>query len=296
MSDAPTTVLDDFLKHLRVERALSPNTLQAYASDLRTYLGYLKRKRLDPMRIDSSEVTEFLWHRRSKNLKSTTLYREAEAIKQFYRFLVSESLLPEDPTVMMSSPKILQRLPRFLTKEETERLLAVPPDGRESSLRFKAMLELMYAAGLRVSELVNLEESQVDLEVGFVRAFGKGGKERIVPIHGRAVRAVKLYQDARRMKNSVPSKWLFPGRAGRPMTRVAFWYRLKKWARQCGLRKPLTPHMLRHSFATHLLSGGADLRAVQEMLGHADISTTQIYTHVDRDQLKRLHKEYHPRG
>jgi integrase/recombinase XerD len=176
------------------------------------------------------------------------------------------------------------------------RLLNHAPDRRDSSLRFKAMLELMYAAGLRVSELVNLEESQVDLEVGFVRAFGKGGKERIVPMNRRAVHSLRAYLEVKRRKPAVQTRYLFVNGRGRPLTRVAFWYQLKKWARAAGVFKALSPHVVRHSFATHLLRGGADLRSLQEMLGHADISTTQIYTHVDRDQLKKTHKQFHPRG
>jgi integrase/recombinase XerD len=154
----------------------------------------------------------------------------------------------------------------------------------------------MYAAGLRVSEVVKLEEAQLDLDVGFVRAYGKGGKERIVPVHARAVRAVKDYLELKRKSGAAPGRYLFLSNRGVPMSRLTFWVQLKKWAREAGVRKPLHPHMLRHSFATHLLSGGADLRAVQEMLGHADISTTQIYTHVDRDELKQAHRKFHPRG
>jgi integrase/recombinase XerD len=292
----PDAALDDFLQFLRVEKALSVNTLQAYGSDLRPFLEHLRRRRRDPYRIGSSDVADYLWQRRAKNLKPSTLYRSAESIKQFYRYLQREGLVSEDPTARMTSPKLVQRLPRYLTQDEVLKLLAHPGDGRPGAVRFKAMLELMYAAGLRVSELVGLETAQVDLDVGFVRVFGKGGKERIVPIHRRAQAAVKAWMEARRKKTDAPPKHLFTGPRGKPVSRFSFWMQLRKWAVAAGLHKPLHPHMLRHSFATHLLGGGADLRAVQELLGHSDISTTQIYTHVERDQLKRSHKKFHPRG
>jgi integrase/recombinase XerD len=288
--------LEDFLKHLRVEKGLSKNTVQAYGSDLKAFLSSLDRAGKDPIRADHADITDYLWRRRSQNLKSTTLYRIGESIKQFYRYLVLDGLIPADPTVNMTSPKILHRLPRFLTVEEVGKLMRVPADGKEKSVRLKAMLELMYAAGLRVSELVNLEESHLDLDMGLVKVFGKGGKERIVPLNPRAVMAARAYMALKRKKFPTLTRYLFLGPRGRPLSRVAFWYQLKTWARAAGLQKPLNPHMLRHSFATHLLSGGADLRSVQEMLGHADISTTQIYTHVDKEQLKQNHKRFHPRG
>ncbi|HRY30070.1 MAG TPA: tyrosine recombinase, partial [Elusimicrobiota bacterium] len=271
------------------------NTLAAYGADLRRFLEHLHRHKKNPLRIPHAEITDYLWQRR-QTLKSASLFRLAESIKQFYHYLLAEELISEDPTARMSSPKLTHRLPRYLSEEEVGRLLNRVPDGRESSVRFKAMLELMYAAGLRVSELVNLEEAQLDLDVGFVRAFGKGGKERIVPIHRRAVQSVGAYLDVKRKKFPNAARYVFLSNRGKPLSRVAFWYQLRKWARDCGLKKPLHPHMLRHSFATHLLGGGADLRSVQEMLGHADISTTQIYTHVEKDQLKRMHKQFHPRG
>ncbi|MBI4395547.1 MAG: site-specific tyrosine recombinase XerD [Elusimicrobia bacterium] len=288
--------LEDFLTHLRVEKGLSRNTLQAYHSDLKFYLAYLEERKLDLLRVGHSHISDFLWHRRSQSLKSSSLYRSAESLKQFYRYLLREEIIPADPTQKMAAPKIMHRLPRFLTVEEITRLLNHPADARKTSARFKAMLELMYAAGLRVSELVGLEERQLDLDLGFVRVFGKGGKERMVPVNGRALGAVKNYLAQKRKASPVSTKWLFTNVRGKPISRVAFWYQLKKWAAAAGIFKPISPHVIRHSFATHLLGGGADLRSLQEMLGHADISTTQIYTHVDREQLKRAHKRFHPRG
>jgi integrase/recombinase XerD len=288
--------LEDFLKHLRVEKGLSKNTVASYGFDLKAYFSFLSKEAKDPLRADHALLTDFLWKRRSENLKTTSLYRLGETLKQFYRFLLIEGLIQQDPTVNMASPKLLHRLPRFLSVQEVSRLLNHPIDERDISVRFKAMLELMYAAGLRVSELVNLEEAQLDLDMGFVKVFGKGGKERLVPINNRAVSSLKRYLESKRKKYPNLTRYLFIGNRSKPISRVAFWYQLKKAARAAGLTKPLNPHMLRHSFATHLLSGGADLRAVQEMLGHADISTTQIYTHVDKDQLKKTHRKFHPRG
>ncbi len=288
--------IEEFLTHLRVEKGLSPNTLLAYGSDLKAYLSFLSGRGIPLARVEHKDVSEFLWRRRSEELKPSSLYRFGESLKQFHRFLLREGRLPTDPTGNMTAPKMGERLPKVLTAAEMTRLLSHPGDGTESSVRFKAMLELLYASGLRVSELVGVEESQADLEVGFVRVFGKGGKERMVPLNGRAASAIREYLKVKRGKFPLGTRVLFAGPRGKRLTRVAFWYQLKKWARAAGVFRPLSPHVVRHSFATHLLAGGADLRLVQEMLGHADISTTQIYTHVDRGQIKRAHKKFHPRG
>lgn len=288
-------LLEEFLKHLRAERGLAVNTVLSYGADLRNFLGHLSRAGLDPLKISHSDITDYLWHRR-RDLKPASLFRLGQSIRQFYRFLVREERLSEDPSALLGSPKVPQRLPRYLTVQEITRLLVHPGDGRAASARFRLMLELMYAAGLRVSELVSLETGQVDLDMGFLRARGKGGKERLVPLNQRAVASLKEYLAGRAAGKKSHGRYLFPGARGRHLTRVAFWYQLKKWARAAGVVKPLHPHMLRHSFATHLLHGGADLRSVQEMLGHADISTTQIYTHVEKEELKQRHKKYHPRG
>jgi integrase/recombinase XerD len=290
--------LQSFLDHIRSERGLSPNTVLSYGADLRAYLAHLAEKGIELPQVAHAHVSEFLWSRKQQGLKPASLYRLAESVKMFHRFLRREGQLPADPTETMLTPGLGERLPKVLTTEDVARLLNGPPDpdGGPKRVRFRAMLELLYAAGLRVSELVNLEDAQVDLSMGFVRVLGKGRKERLVPINPRAVHAVKAHLAARPGGPDARARWLFPGPSGRPMTRVAFWYQLKKWAQASGVHKPLSPHVLRHSFATHLLEGGADLRSVQEMLGHADISTTQIYTHVDRAHLKRAHKNFHPRG
>ena len=288
-----TQRLQEFLDHLRVERKLAKNTVLAYGADLRPYLAYLEQKGVPVGEVTPGDLSDFLWDRRAV-LKSSSLYRLSESLRQFHRFLKIEGRSKADPTGQLSSPKTAERLPKVLSVEEVERLLAHGPKPTEHTLRFKAMLELLYAAGLRVSELVGLPATAVDLELGYVRVFGKGGKERVVPINRRAIHAIRLYRES--LKTPAPDGPLFVGRAGRALTRTAFWYELKKWARDAGVRRPLSPHILRHSFATHLLKGGADLRVVQEMLGHADISTTQIYTHLDNEAIKKAHRQFHPRG
>jgi integrase/recombinase XerD len=287
-------LLKEFLDHLRVERKLAENTVLAYGADLRPYLAYLENRKVSLAEVGPGDLSDFLWERRAAPLKSSSLYRLSESLRQFHRFLKIEGHSPADPTGQLSTPKTSERLPKVLSVEEMARLLAHSPKLTEHTLRFKAMLELLYAAGLRVSELVGLPAKDIELELGYVRVFGKGGKERVVPINRRAIHAVRVYREA--LKTPVQDGPLFVGRNGAPLTRTAFWYELKKWARDAGVRKPLSPHVLRHSFATHLLKGGADLRVVQEMLGHSDISTTQIYTHLDRESIKKAHRAFHPRG
>lgn len=287
--------LREFLDHLRVERKLSPNTILAYGSDLRPYLAFLAQRGRATVSVETADLSDFLWQRRSAPLKPASLSRLGESLRQFHRFLKTEGHTAVDPTESLSAPKAVQRLPKVLNEDEVARLLAHAPPATLKTLRFKAMLELLYASGLRVSELVHLTGNAVDSAQGFLRVMGKGGKERIVPVHRRALYALAVYLKERG-EPLEPKGILFPGRAGRPLTRVAFWYELRAWARAAGVLRPFSPHTLRHSFATHLLRGGADLRAVQEMLGHADISTTQIYTHVDRQGLKSAHRRFHPRG
>lgn len=287
-------LLKEFLDHLRVERKLAKSTVLAYRADLRPYVVYVEGRHVPLTEVGPGELSDFLWLRRSAPLKSSSLYRLSQSLRQFHRFLKIEGHSKTDPTAQLSTPQTSERLPKVLSVEDVSRLLAHTPPPTERVLRFKAMLELLYAAGLRVSELVGVPCHGIDLEVGSVRVFGKGGKERVVPINRRAIHAVRTYREA--LKHPRADGPLFVGRAGRPLTRTGFWYELKKWARDAGVRKNLSPHVLRHSFATHLLKGGADLRVVQEMLGHADISTTQIYTHLDGDAIKKAHRTFHPRG
>ncbi len=287
-------LLGEFLDHIKVERKLSANTQAAYGADLRAYLAYLTSKRLKAPMVTPENLAEFLWARRSQGLQAASAARLMESLKQFHRFLLAEGHSEKDPTAALTAPKAPRRLPQVLSVEEISKLLTyTPPNPRAPDHRFKAMLELMYAAGLRVSELVNLHRADVDLDLGFVKVMGKGGKERLVPIHRRAVHLLARYREERKGRSG---DYFFAGPSGKPPSRVMFWYRLRRWAKAAGVLRPFSPHSLRHSFATHLLSGGADLRVVQEMLGHADISTTQIYTHVDREQLQKAHKRFHPRS
>lgn len=287
--------MGDFLDHLRAERKLARNSVLAYGSDLRPYAAFLEKRRITPAEAGPGDLSDFLWERRSAPLKPASLYRLAESLRQFHRFLKNEGRALSDPTVSLMSPKTGERLPTVLSVEEVNRLLAYAPPVSIKTLRFKAMLELLYAAGLRVSELVGLPARSVDLAVGYVRVFGKGGKERLVPINRRAIHAIRAYLDFLKRVEPLDGP-LFVGRPGRPLSRVAFWQELRKWARAAGISRPLSPHVLRHSFATHLLRGGADLRVVQELLGHADIATTQIYTHLDGAAIKKAHRQFHPRG
>jgi integrase/recombinase XerD len=287
-------LLQEFLDHLRVERKLAPNTVSSYGSDLRPYLEFLGGRGVPVGEVGPGDLSDFLWKRRAAPLKSSSLYRLSESLRQFHRFLKVEGRSVSDPTVQLSTPKTGERLPKVLSVEDVSRLLGHTPKITVKSLRFKAMLELLYAAGLRVSELVGLTSAGIDLSVGYVRVFGKGGKERVVPINRRAIHAIRIYREA--LSEEREGGPLFVGRGGKPLTRTAFWYELRTWAREAGVHKPISPHVLRHSFATHLLKGGADLRVVQEMLGHSDISTTQIYTHLDRDAIKKAHRKFHPRG
>jgi len=287
--------VEDFLRFLRAERALSPRTVEAYASDLKTYLAYLKRVGVDPLAAPRQIITDYLLERKMGGLKTSSIAREIESLRQFYKFLVNEDYAAHNPAALLDLPKRYLTLPQILNPEEVNRLLATLGSGKNADIRYKAMLELLYATGLRVSELVNLKTNQVDLEVGYLKVMGKGGRERIVPIGSRARIALRVYLESNTRKNT-DSEFLFLGRGKKPMSRITFWRRLKVYARNAGIPKNITPHTLRHSFATHLLSGGADLRSVQEMLGHVSISTTQIYTHVDHRQIKDAHKRFHPRA
>lgn len=287
--------LESFLRHLRVERGVSPRTLINYQADLRTFLRYLAKMGKAPVQITRHDLTDYLWQRKSQGMKAASLARYMASLRAFYRFLISEELIAKDPAALLQSPRKQERLPRYLTIEEVSRLITSVRGNDPKSVRLRAMLELLYAAGLRVSELVGMTLDQIDLNVGYVRAFGKGGKERIVPIGARARLAVQGYLD-QRPETPASVKTIFVSNRKRAMSPVQFWRLIRKAARQAGIAKPVTPHTLRHSFASHLVQNGADLRAVQEMLGHASIATTQIYTHVGQTHLQEAHKKYHPRG
>ncbi len=288
-----------YLSHLAVERGLSRNSLEAYDRDLRRYLGRLGACGVSAAgQVARAHISGFLVELAGYGLSPVTLARTISAIRGFHRFLSGEGLAPSDPSADLESPKPPQRLPEVLDYPSIERLLSQPDPSSPLGLRDRAMLELMYACGLRVSELLALSLKDLFFGEGFLRCLGKGSKERLIPVGGSAVEWVCRYAGEARpaLAGKQETETLFLNCRGRPLSRMGFWKILKSYAAKAGIRKRVHPHILRHSFATHLLEGGADLRSVQEMLGHADISTTQIYTHVDREYLKEVHRQFHPRG
>ncbi len=295
LPNASQELLEAFLQHLRVDRGLSPRTLINYRIDLVHYLGHLAKSSKDPIKISRENLTEYLWERKSKGVQPSSIARYMASLRSFYRFLLAEETIIGDPATLLRSPRKAERLPRYLTVEEVSRLLTAVGTSKARNIRLRAMLELMYAAGLRVSELTGVRLDSIDLKVGYVRVLGKGGKERIVPIGERARLAVQGYLD-QRPETPASVKTIFVSDRKRPMSAVQFWRLIGSAARKAGIQKPVTPHTLRHSFASHLVQNGADLRAVQEMLGHSSIATTQIYTHVGQSHLQEAHKKYHPRS
>lgn len=287
-------LLENFLVYLRSEKVLAKNTVYSYKLDLGKYLQYCSKKNKNPLAIKHSEITDYLWHEKSQGLKPSSLARSIQVLKVFYRFLVNDEKISVDPTINILSPKLPKKLPVYLTIDEVERLLASPSAVNELDLRFRAMFELLYATGARVSELIAVKSRDVDFREGLVKVFGKGSKERIVPLGKKSIDAIKRYLPFRKSKGD--NEDLFLSKMGRGMSRVEFWRQLKKYALKAGIKKNTSPHIIRHSFATHLIQRGADIRIVQELLGHADIATTQIYTHLEKEHIKELHKKYHPRG
>ena len=288
-------LLEAFLLHLRVDRAVSNRTLINYRVDLESFLQYLSKASKDPLKLSREDLTEYLWHRKSAGMQPASLARYMASLRAFYRFLLAEEKLAVDPSTLLRSPRKAERLPRYLSVEEVSRLLTSVGSAKGRQIRLRAMLELMYASGLRVSELTGVRLDAIDLKVGYVRVFGKGGKERVVPIGERAKLAVQGYLD-QRPETPASVKTLFVSDRKKMMSSVHFWRLIRGAAIKAGIHKPVTPHTLRHSFASHLVQNGADLRAVQEMLGHSSISTTQIYTHVGQSHLQEAHKKYHPRA
>jgi integrase/recombinase XerD len=293
-------LLDEFIKFLQFEKGLSKNTISAYKNDLLQYFSFLKKINKTIHNVSSDDLTEFLWQLKQQNLRPNSIYRKASCVTQFHKFLVSENVTINNPVEGMMRPKLQRKLPTVLTVEEVDKLLSFQPK-KFNDIRNKAMIEVLYATGLRVSELVNLTFEQLDLENRFIRVIGKGGKERIVLLNKKSVDALKEWIKIRDKKFSGKisaeyDKFIFLSKLGKPISRIDFWEQLKNYVRNAGISKNVSPHTLRHSFATHMLKYGADLRVVQELLGHSDISTTQIYTQVDRQHLKELHKKYHPRG
>ena len=292
-------LFDLFLHHLRVERNLAANTVDNYALDLRSYLCELHATGvIAPKAIRAEQVQAHLSGLREAGLSARSVARHLAAIRTFHRFLIEDGELEEDPASELTPPKQALRLPEVLSLADVDLLLAAPDENRPEGRRDRAMIELMYAAGLRVSELCSLRIGDVRRDPGLVRVLGKGGKERIVPVGEVALRKVWVYLESGRpeLLHGRESPSLFVSQRGTRMNRVTFWTRLKRYALAAGIEKNVSPHKLRHSFATHLLERGADLRSVQAMLGHADIGTTQIYTHVDGQRLREVHARHHPRA
>lgn len=287
-----------FLEYLTVEKGLSRNTIDSYRRDLGRYLSFLEKQRLNLQKVSRKELTTYIGELRGDGLVSSSIARNLSTIRRFHKFLISEGLSEIDPCENLETPKGVIRLPKTLTSEEVEALLNKPDSKKTLGLRDRTMIELLYATGMRVSELVSIKLKDLNLEVGYIITFGKGSKERVVPIHERAITLIKDYlKDSRsRLLKKGNSTYLFLGQGGSPMTRERFWQIIKGYALQAGIKSKVFPHVLRHSFASHLLEHGADLRSVQLMLGHSDISTTQIYTHVTSERLKKIHREFHPRG
>jgi integrase/recombinase XerD len=288
-----------FLTHVKVEKGLSSNTVSAYRRDLVKFDSFAQKRKLSLERVTRDDLVDFLAGLYRMNLESRTVARHLVTLRNFFRFAQMQELISTDPSINLESPKIRRSLPGYLRLEEVERLLEQPDSTTALGLRDRAMLEVLYSTGLRVSELIGLRVSDLDSKVGCVRCIGKGDKERIVPVGRKALSMVEKYlRDARPqlLGKLRGSPTLFVNRRGVSLSRVGVWKILSGYGRRAGLRVSLTPHMLRHSFATHLLERGADLRSVQLMLGHADISTTQIYTHVVEERLKQIYKAHHPRA
>jgi integrase/recombinase XerD len=292
--------LADFLNHLAIERGLSHNTLAAYRRDLIRMVDYLADRKVDaPDRIGPSVIQSFLGYLASRDLRQSSIARSAAAIRTFLKFLYLEKRIKTDPATLIDTPKPGQKLPKVLARSQIQALLSVIPDTDKLALRDRAILELFYACGLRVSELCELRPADLDLQVGVLRCVGKGRKERIVPVGGPALAAVEAYLRGLRpgLEPNGRSDRLFLTARGGPLDRINTWRMIKKHALAAGLNPgKISPHTLRHSFASHLLEGGADLRVVQELLGHANVVTTQIYTHVDHRRLKNIHRRFHPRA
>lgn len=291
--------MKDFISYLAVERGLAVNTVTSYALDLKQFKNFcLQRQIKDIKNLDRAIITNYILDLKKKGRSNATIARQMAALKLFSRYLVDEGWLEGEPTENMESPGVKKKLPAVLDQDQVARLLEQPRVGNTPGLRDKAMLELMYATGMRVSELLSLDINHVDCEHGYVRCMGKGSKERIVPVGTMAATYLSEYLRRGRAKIKISSnqKALFLNMRGKRLTRQGFWKILKKHARAAGIDIEITPHTLRHSFATHLLENGADLRSVQEMLGHADITTTQIYTHLTDTRLRDEFKKYHPRA
>lgn len=291
-------LLEDFKNHLTFERQLSPNTQKAYVADVSHYFEYCAANELSPDKVPPQFLDSYTYQlKQNEKLSILSVFRKQEAVKCFYKFLLIEGKIQEDPTRFLKSPKLPQALPEQLSREEMERLLSYPAE-KFDEIRTLTIVELLYASGLRVSELINLNLENVNTEEGWVLAFGKGGKQRFVPLHPACCQRLKYYLSVREahFASKIVGSELFLNNRGTKISRISVWKDLAVLGRKAGISQPLHPHLFRHTFASHLLQGGADLRSLQEMLGHANLTTTQIYTHLDVGDLKDKHKKYHPRG
>jgi integrase/recombinase XerD len=291
-------LIDTFLNYISVERGLANNTIISYREDLELYLDYIEKSNINALsKIAKTNITNFMLAQKDKGIAPNSIARRLVAIRMFHRFLARERIIQNDPSALIDSPKLWKKVPDTLTLNEVDALIAAPNVHKVQGIRDKAILETLYATGMRVSEVVNLKKDNVNLEIGFLRCIGKGNKERVIPLGRKAIASIIRYLEASRPKllKSKEADCLFVSRFGKKISRQSLWKIIKKYAKQANIKKPIKPHILRHSFATHLLEHGADLRSVQEMLGHSSISTTQIYTHINKDRLKSIHKQFHPR-
>lgn len=292
-------LIDDFIAHLRVEKGLSGNTSEAYATDLNFFVTYVENMGIyEPTGLTPTAILSWLVHQKTQGMHSRTISRRLSSLRSFFNFLRLERIVTANPVTTIQNPKVGLYLPDVLSIEEVERLLSAPDIRTPLGMRDRAILELAYACGLRASETVNLKLHQIDTNLAYLRIIGKGNKERVTPIGEVAMEILHDYIRKARpfLLKAAGSEFLFVGRNGRPITRQRFWQILKQYALQVGLKAEISPHSLRHSFATHLLEGGADLRIVQMLLGHSSITTTQIYTHLDLQHLREVHRKFHPRA
>jgi len=288
--------VDSYLQRLTVEKGLAENSLAAYGADLADFLHFLSESSLRLEDAGQDALFLYLVSLRGREMKSRSISRHLSALRGFFAWAVEEKLLPSNPAELLENPKLPRQLPEFLTREEVERMLALPDLSDRLGFRDRTMLELLYAAGLRVSELISLRPLDYDAQAGILRIFGKGAKERLVPIHATAQGFLSAWLASWRGLFAPRDEEVFLNRSGCCLTRQGVWKMIKRYAAEAGIRREISPHTLRHSFATHLLEGGADLRSVQMLLGHADISATEIYTHVQSGRLRAAHAKYHPRG
>jgi len=291
-------LIDSFLDYLSVERALAKNTILAYRQDLNLYLDFMIKRGIEALsKVTKNDIIEFMLFEKDKGVSPTSISRRLAAIRMFHRFLSRERVLKSDPTILIDSPKLWKKVPDTLSLNEVEALISQPDVRDHQGARDKAILETLYATGMRVSESTDLKTNNVNSAIGFLRCIGKGNKERIIPLGKKAIQAIGRYLEFSRpyFLKKKTSEYLFINRSGGKLSRQSVWKLIKRYAKETKIKKPIKVHTLRHSFATHLLERGADLRSVQEMLGHSNISTTQIYTHIDKERLKTIHKQFHPR-